>query len=441
MMRPLGIGLAAALLMAALVGASTALTAPKDTSATDVPPLIQAGNVPCTVSGTRFIDQGQLADKANAKFYEVSCQEGLGYVIIARDKAPMVQFEDCLLANAPAADGKPSKLRCTLPGNANPTSAMNGFTSKGGRACDVDKARSMGMTPEQTVYEVSCKGGAGYILLVPRKAGGVPSANPCIGYDEANANIKCELTTAEQRSAYLNSLVAASGKACTVKGSHYVGSTSDHSDYIEIACADGKGFMMMADNAGKYKQAVDCANASGIAGGCTLTDSRQAQTEQNGTYGDLAKKAGFDCKVSKYASFATATSGSEIVELQCSNRPDGGIGIFPARGAPRVLDCIRSQTEGYKCSFSPESAVYARLNAQLKAKGRSSCSVSGARPFGRTTTGEDLVEVSCADGGPGWVLQYPASGSDQPSTLLNCTQAAAMGGAAGGCKLPTNMKH
>jgi len=42
MMRPIGIGLAAALMMAALVGASTALTAPKDTSATDVPPLLAA---------------------------------------------------------------------------------------------------------------------------------------------------------------------------------------------------------------------------------------------------------------------------------------------------------------------------------------------------------------------------------------------------------------
>jgi hypothetical protein len=129
-----------------------------------------------------------------------------------------------------------------------------------------------------------------------------------------------------------------------------------------------------------------------------------------------------------------------VVELQCSNRPDGGIGIFPARGTPRVLDCVRSLTEGYKCSFSPESAAYPRLYAQLQAKGKPSCQVSGARPFGRTTAGEDLVEVACSDGGPGWVLQYPTTGGSTPSTLLNCAQAAQMGGGKG-CQLPTNMKH
>ena len=37
---------------------------------------------------------------------------------------------------------------------------------------------------------------------------------------------------------------------------------------------------------------------SSFAGGCTLTDSRQAQTEQIGIYTDLAKKAGFDSPVS-----------------------------------------------------------------------------------------------------------------------------------------------
>ena len=43
-------------------------------------------------------------------------------------------------------------------------------------------------------------------------------------------------------------------------------------------------------------------------------------------------------------------------------------------------------------------------------------------------------------GGPGWVLQYPATGGSNPNTLLNCAQAAQMGG-GGGCQLPTNMKH
>jgi hypothetical protein len=437
-MRPIGIGLAAALMMAALVSASTALTAPKDTSATDVPPLVAGANIPCTVTGTRFIDQGKLSDGATAKFYEVSCQEGLGYVLISRDKAPLIQSEDCLLADQPLPNGQKAKLFCTLPANANPTGALGALATRAGRNCAIDKARGIGTTPDMSVYELACQGGAGYIMMVPRKSGSPASLNPCLGYDDANGNLKCELTTPAQRAAYIDQISAASGKNCTVKAKRYVGATADHSDYVEVACADGKGYMMKSDSGGKFKEAIDCVAASGIAGGCTLTDTRAAQTEQNNLYADLAKKAGFDCKVAKYASFAVQ-SGAEVVELQCSNRPDGGIGIFPARGAPRVLDCVRSLTEGYKCSFSPESAAYPRLYAQLQAKGKPSCQVSGARPFGRTASGEDLVEVACADGGPGWVLKYAAGGS-QPNELLNCAQAAQFGG-AGGCQLPTNKKH
>ena len=440
MMRPIGIGLAVAFVMAALMGASTAMAAPKDTSATDVPPLIQAANVPCTVTGSRFIFQGQLSDKVNAKIYEVSCQEGLGYILLARDKAPPVQAVNCIAEAQPLPEGKKNNLLCTLPGNANPASALARYVTAGGRNCDIDKNRVIGTTEAMSLYEVSCQGGSGYIILVPRSGAAAPTLNPCVGYDELNSSLKCELTAPAQRAAYVDQIVAASGKNCSIKTKRYVGKTADQSDFIEVACTDGKGYIIQSDNAGKFREATDCVNAGGLGGGCTLTDTREAQTQENNLYGDLAKKAGFDCKVSKYAALPVQNAGAEVVELQCSNRPDGGIGMFPARGAPRVLDCLRSQTEGYKCSFSPESAVYPHLYAQLQAKGKPSCQVSGARPFAHLTTGEDLIEVACSDGGPGWVLEYPASGGSQPSSLLNCAQAAQISG-AGGCQLPTNRKH
>jgi hypothetical protein len=100
------------------------------------------------------------------------------------------------------------------------------------------------------------------------------------------------------------------------------------------------------------------------------------------------------------------------------------------------MDCIRAQTEGYRCTYTKDADVYPALYAQLKAKGKSSCVVNGARGMGRTKTGEDFVEVTCADGGPGWVLDYPAN-AVEPSSLLNCAQAASMGG----CQLPSNTKH
>jgi len=130
------------------------------------------------------------------------------------------------------------------------------------------------------------------------------------------------------------------------------------------------------------------------------------------------------------------------VELACSNRPDGGVGFFPSTSAkPRVLDCLRAEAEGYRCSFTPDSALYPVITAQLKAKNKSSCVVSDARPFGLGTTdghaGKDAyVEIACADGGPGLVLEYDY-GANAPTQLLNCAQAANMNG---GCQLPGNKK-
>jgi len=74
----------------------------------------------------------------------------------------------------------------------------------------------------------------------------------------------------------------------------------------------------------------------------------------------------------------------------------------------------------------------------LKAKG-TSCAVNDARPYGRTSEGADLIEVSCADGAPGWVLEYPPHAAEPSGAVRNCLQAAASRG--GGCQLAANKSH
>ena len=146
--------------------------------------------------------------------------------------------------------------------------------------------------------------------------------------------------------------------------------------------------------------------------------------------------AGFDCAVSKYALFPSTDPTKDVVEMACSNRPDGGVGIFPGHGPAHVYDCLRAQDEGYKCSYTPIEALYPHLNAELKAKNKGGCVVASARPFAHGDDGSDFVEVGCADGGPGWVLVYPA-GASSPSELRNCVEVANL---AGGCQIPTNRK-
>jgi hypothetical protein len=296
----------------------------------------------------------------------------------------------------------------------------------------------IGVGQTQTYYEVACKDGSGVILMAPNKPDGPPivAAN-CLQFGP-DSKAKCILTTSATQLGMVDKLAAATGK-CTVKDRRFVATDAATSnDYFEVACTDGKGYILHADASGNLKETIDCAQASGIAGGCTMTDTRAALTQQNALYTGIAKKAGFNCDVSRYAPFPTSGGDNEIVELQCSNRVDGGVGVFPLRsGTPKVYDCLRSQGQGFRCTFTKTDALLPKLSGQLQAMNKGSCVVNGARFFGAATDA-DFIEVACADGGPGWVIQYPKT-SEKPERVLNCAQAGALG--AGGCQLPTNVKH
>jgi hypothetical protein len=118
-MRPFAIGLTAALAVAILIPAAV-ISAPKeekgkpaaiDAKARETgmkeaaPAVIQASGARCTVTDARFIGNDK---KAGAKYYEVACNEGMGFAVIAKkDVAPQVYT--CLESSQPAADGKPRR--------------------------------------------------------------------------------------------------------------------------------------------------------------------------------------------------------------------------------------------------------------------------------------------------------------------------------------------
>ena len=442
-MRPIAIGLTAALALAALVPV-TVLSAAKEKekpAAVDAksreagmkatPALIQAAGVSCTVSDARLIGNDK---KTSTDYYEVACQQGLGFAILAKkDEKPAAY--SCLETANPAADGKPSALACILPGNANPKAGLTPYLQKAGAACDIQNARAIGGTAKNAYFEVACKGGAGYVLQTanPVNVDQEVIANSCLLYEDGG-NVSCKLTDKATQLAVIDTLAGASGKNCAVKDKRYVLSTKTD-NYFEVACQDGKGYMLQqAAVGGALVKAIDCAQASFVGGGCTLTDSLAAQTEQAGLYTKLSAKAGFDCKVEKYGMLPSSDPRTEIVEMKCANRPDGGIGIFTATNNT-VYDCVASEINGYRCSFTKADAVYPRLTANLKSLGKSSCTVSGSRIIGQTAT-DGYVEVACSDGLPGWVIAYPLKvGSDKPKELMSCLQAKGVGG---GCKLPTN---
>ena len=442
-MRPIAIGLTAALALAALIPAAV-ISAPKEKAAATAvdakareagmkaaPAVAQAAGISCTVTDARLIGNDK---KTSTDYYEVACQQGLGFALLAKkDEKP--QSYSCLETAQAAADGKPSALACVLPGNADAKAGLAPYLAKASTACDIQNARAIGAGAKNAYFEVACKGGAGYIVqtAAPVNIDQEVVVNSCLLYEDGS-NVSCKLTDKATQLAIVDTLAGASGKNCAVKDKRYVLSTKTD-NYFEVSCQDGKGYMLQQTaTTGALAKTVDCAQASYVGGGCTLTDSLAAQTEQAGLYTKLATKAGFDCKVEKYGMLPSQDPRKEIVELKCSNRPDGGIGIFTAT-SNTVYDCVASELNGYRCSFTKADAVYPRLTADLKGLGKGSCTVSGSRIIGQTAT-QGFVEVACSDGLPGWVMAYPlGETAAKPAELLSCLQAKGVGG---GCKLPTN---
>jgi hypothetical protein len=341
-------------------------------------------------------------------------------------------------AASAAAAGNKGATQCILPGNADPKAGIAVFVDKAHVGCSLDKVRALGHSATEVFFEIACHDGDGFILQIssPPRLDKPIAAQPCIMYDPS-ATIHCELTDRTAQLAVVDRLTAASGKPCTIKDRGFLGQAQTGASYWEVACQDGKGFVLEQKSDSSFGRAIPCVDADAIAGGCKLTDARQAKTEQNSLYSQLAKKAGFDCTVSGYAPFAVDLPGKEVVELVCSNRPDGAIAVFPASGGVgEIFDCAHSELKSYRCTLTKPAAAYASLTADLRTLGKTSCQVSESRIVGISSDQHGYIEVACSDGLPGYMIEYNLS-PISPKTPLVCAEAK---GISGGCTLAGNKK-
>ena len=439
-MRPIGWGLAAALCAVVLApvavisapkGAAPVSDAQRKQGMAEAPAVVQAAGLGCQVSDARFI--GKANDpktKAETSYYEVACGPGMGYVLqSSKGGAPSV-FSCIEVAPPPGQAPKEGALSCVLPGNADPKAQLAPMLAKAGVQCTPDKARGIGQTKTNTFVEVACREGAGYVVVAsaPLDPAKTVEAQNCLNFDDAAGALKCELSDKAARLAVVDRFAQAANNGCAVKDRRFVGTSKDGSDFYEAACQDGKGYIYKVAN-GQVAQTWNCAQAQAILGGCTLTDARQATAEQAALYTKLAHNSGSTCDVDHYAEFPMR-GNEEVVELACKDGK-GAVGIFPASGKGQVLDCGHALAAGYKCSLTKDGG-YDALTADLRKFNQKSCVVSNARISGKTTKGTVMVEVACADGYKGYMIEY---NTEPVVSAVGATGCAF----AGGCKLPGNV--
>ena len=398
----------------------------------DAPALVQAAGARCSIANAAFRGSG-TSGKNKVDIYETACSDGPGYLIIRTAGEPKPVAYPCL---AVASQG----THCVLPENADAKPGLARLAAAAGRPCQVSDARYVGTssTSGESYYELACSGAGGFRLGVSSAAGAKPDVAECLAL--IGTPQQCTFTTKEQALASLKPMIQAAGRTCALSDGRFIGaSESTHQTYYEVACGSAPGFVVATDTAtGQFKQAISCGQAAGIGGGCTLTSATMTASEDNARYSRLAAAAGFPCQVSRSRSLGQDNTGREAAEIACSNRPDGAVGLFASTptGKSELYDCVKASSLNQTCQLTQPTAVYAKYSQALAAKGRASCSVSGARFIGVNGAGGDVIETACSDGKPGWVIYFKPGGDTVVSQLLSCSQSSNDGRP---CQLPTNV--
>ncbi len=450
-MRAFAIGLAAAMCAAVLLPTAALAAKPAAPAAigdakshqqgmTDAPGLIQQTGISCTPVDANYAGQGKTKDangKENTtKVYELACQEGLGYVIMAPSDGPPNAFDCLAMSINKPVPGQPDKhsVYCLLPQNAEPLAGIQPLVAKAGASdCMVNQARYMGSSPDGKMdqYEVGCANGRAFVLQNPRAG----ATQKLAALDCLNLKIgDCPTYLPKDRFlALMGTLAAPASRPCQITDARWMGSTPSGQSYYEIACTDEKaGYVLQVSAQRQYEKSYDCARATALGGGCILTAAAAAETQEVSTYTGLAKSIGYSCNVKSYHSFGTDSSGREVVELACADHPDGAIAMLPVDKGQKgeYMNCARAEAHQLHCSLTQPADNYAKLSSEISATGKS-CQVTNARGVGTGATGDDYVEVSCT-GRSGAFIEF-APGTDSVKSLIPCVEAKGIGG---GCKLP-----
>ncbi|WP_372783819.1 hypothetical protein [Phenylobacterium sp.] len=436
-MRPIGLGLLAALIVAMMAPAA-AMAAPakaapsavraedRKAGMADAPALIAAAGAPCKVTDARLVGKAAADKKTGSlgsSLYEVACENQPGFLVQTTATTP--NAFSCLLVNYPADPATKSPNTCVLPGNLDLKPALAPLFASAKITCAPDAIRGIGQTATNTLIEVACPGGSvGYIITAstPLDVNKPATAANCLGYDAAEGNIKCILAPAATRLTVIDNYAKLANNGCAVKDRRFVGLFTDGTEGYEVACDNGKGYIYKV-TAGAVKETLDCAKVPGDT--CKLTDSRAATAEQAGLYTKLAKNSGSSCTVARYAIFPTR-GAEEVVELVCADGA-GAIGMFPATGKGKVLDCGHALVAGYKCTLGKPD--YAALTADLRKFDKKECTVSSVGSPLKAADGTIRLEVACSDGLPGYMIAF-----SDPQTAKEAVACSF----AGNCTLPTN---
>ena len=215
------------------------------------------------------------------------------------------------------------------------------------------------------VFDVACAQGLGYLLETQGAA--TPVAISCLTAEEARAadvakgkepGFFCKLPQNRDVYAAVASLIASgAGAQCTVQRLQWLGrSDSARSEYSEVACEGGKGYVLGTSLPGSQAKATvttcdDAARQQGVR--CRLTDSGPAENEPTLDTLKAALAQHVSCKIDPLRLVGQEEHLKRyVVEYHCADRPTAGIAFVPLPGNTNPyesIDCAAGAIRGIAC--------------------------------------------------------------------------------------------
>lgn len=245
-------------------------------------------------------------------------------------------------------------------------------------SCDVSDAKlviagtsrpkSGGKELETRVYEVACASSMGYLLETVSKE--VPIAISCLSAEEARAvdvakgkepSFFCKLPENADVYALVTSMIKAGvGAQCEVGTLQLYGrSQSTHTEYSEVACKDGNGFLLRMAQPGTKAEAVvmSCAEAAKQNIKCRLTDPGPVEAPVTlQTFKEALAQNGVACEIGQIRLIGQEDHLKRyVVEYICANQPKSAIAFIPLAGNSNPyesLDCATALSRrDVACTF------------------------------------------------------------------------------------------
>lgn len=252
----------------------------KATAAQKVTATQEAGEILASSSlACKLVDAAQVAEgpatvnghAVNTKTYEIACDSGVGYFLIAQPPEKPVGFS-CFAADAAraAAQGKPTATVCMLSANADLKTMISAALSRQGKTCQARDVRWIGQNSKAGVefIEAACADGAGYVLKLPQPQSSQQAAALACA-DAARQGIACKLTDSGTPIVTIETFKAALAQhkiACDAVNVRVIGKQSMSKRHVvEFQCPQQPqglvAFIPLSDSTAPF-ETMDCPTAA-----------------------------------------------------------------------------------------------------------------------------------------------------------------------------------